>query len=331
MSRSTSFDELFDGMQDPALVLDAESGAIKAANRSAGHLLGYTQTELEGMTAADFHAHELPRLRDFMNEVARNGAWQSDAMSCRTRTGELVPAEIRSTAFHPASGSDQELLVLIRDLRGEQLAEVGRSVRKLVHDLRNALTTAQLLSDRLSGHEDAHVRAGADVMSRSLERALQLCQQTMLAGRAEEQKPDPTRFMLDDVVEELQATTILPGGIGPQLDFDSGDAVLLDADFDQVYRILLNLVRNASDAGAVHVAISGRRDDGLTHITVSDDGPGLPEEILRQLHTDKAGTGSTGLGLMIASELAQGHGGGLEVVRTGAGGTVFEITIPDQG
>lgn len=132
----------------------------------------------------------------------------------------LIPSEVRSTVFHDAD--DTVMLILIRDLRGAQLAEVEMSLRKLVHDLPNLLATAQLLSDRLTGNDDPKVRAGADVLSRSFERALDLCHQTMKAGRAQEAKPDRVRFLLDDVVEEVAATGILPPPLGPRFDIRNG-------------------------------------------------------------------------------------------------------------
>lgn len=324
-----SFEHLFDGLPAPALVLDPGDGTIRAANQAAAELLGYSRDALSGMSAADIHPHEQPRLREFFQEVTRHGTWQRDDLSCRTCDGVFVPAEIRSTVL--SQGERPELLVLIRDLRGEQLAEVGQSVRKLVHDLRNALSTAQLLSDRLQGHDDPNVRTGADVMSRSLERALDLCQQTLRAGRAEEQRPDPTRFLLDDVVDDLMATAVLPSGLGAQIAFDPADSVALDADYDQVYRILLNLVRNASDAGAQIITVRGRRVDGAAVITVADDGPGLPDSVLASLDREKRQTaGTSGLGLMIAADLARGHGGAMTVESTGPAGTTFRIELPDQ-
>lgn len=330
LSDGTAFEDLFDGMQDPAVILDPNTGRIRAANKAASGMLGYSQENLVNMTAMDIHPHELPRLRQFLTDVTQKGAWLRDDLSCRTSDGILVPAEIRSTSF--ASGKSEYILAIIRDLRGEQLAEVGQSVRKLVHDLRNALATAQLLSDRLQDHADPKVQSGADVMSRSLERALDLCHQTLKAGRVREQQPERTRFMLDDVVEEVMATAILPGNLGANLVFDPQDGSLLDADFDQVYRILLNLVRNASDAGARTIKISGTRRADAADIVVKDDGPGLPPDVVDRLSDEKSGpgTGSHGLGLMIASELTQGHGGTLSVVKTGEDGTRFHIRIPDQ-
>lgn len=325
----TSFEALFDGMQDAALILAADSGRIRAANAAAGKLLGYDPRELRGMRAQDFHQHELPRLTAFLEEALTHRVWQRDDLACRCRDGTLIPAEIRSTVFD--SSDEAELLVMIRDLRGEQLAEVGQSVRKLVHDLRNLLATAQLLSDRLAGHDDSKVRSGADVLSRSLERALELCRQTMKAGRAEENRPDRVRFLVDEVVDEVAATGLLPPPLGPNLDLAEGSGTALDADFDQVYRMLLNLARNAVDAGATHLSITAARNGDSVKLVMRDNGPGLPDSIQANLRGEKHATGSTGLGLMIASELAEAHGGALTVAETGPAGTVFVMDIPDNG
>ena len=324
---SASFEELFHGMQDAALILAADSGRIRVANAAAAALLGYDPDELRGMRAQDFHRHELPRLQAFLQDALTHRTWQRDDLSCRCRDGTLIPAEVRSTVFDSTNGA--ELLVMIRDLRGEQLAEVGQSVRKLVHDLRNLLTTAQLLSDRLAGHDDSKVRSGADVLSRSLERALELCHQTMKAGRVEEGRPDRVRFLIDDVVEEVAATSLLPPPLGPRLELSEGSGTALDADFDQVYRMLLNLVRNAADAGASVLRITAERDGCRVRLSLRDNGPGLPEPVQANLRGEKRATGSTGLGLMIAAELADAHGGVLQVAETGPYGTVFTLDIPD--
>lgn len=327
-TRAFSFDRLFYGMQDAAVIVEADSGRIRMANAAAQTLLGYSLAELSSMTAQEIHPHERPRLEAFFSETMQRGAWQRDDLSCRRQDGMLIPTEVRSTVFSDAD--DTFMLVLIRDLRGEQLAEVGASVRKIIHDMRNLLATAQLLSDRLAGHEDPKVRAGADVLSRSFERALDLCHQTIKAGRAEEAKPDRVRFLLDDVVEEVIATGLLPPPLGPRLDIRKGSGTPIEADFDQIYRILLNLVRNAADAGAMHLYIDARYDGGRVVVQVQDDGPGLPDFVLTDLQAEKQATGSTGLGLMIASELAKAHGGSLSVMTTGPDGTVFVLELPDQ-
>jgi len=113
------------------------------------------------------------------------------------------------------------------------------------------------------------------------------------------------------------------------------------ADPDQLYRILVNLMRNARQAiegdatrtdkrGTVRV--SGSTADGDCVILVSDDGPGIPprlsEKLFEAFVSGKA-SGGSGLGLTISRELAVNNGGTLTLVETGPSGTTFELRLPN--
>jgi hypothetical protein len=313
---------------DPAVLIDAASGRFVAANGAAREMLGFSDAELAGMTPADIHPHEIARLEGFMAKVRREGRWSSDELSCRTRDGRTVPALLRARMLECTGGD--AVLVVIRDQRERQLAELGTTVRHLTHDLKNTLATAQLMCDRLASHEDNRVRLSSESMARALERALDLCRQAGQAGRAGLRAPDRERFLLADVVEELAATAVGPDGGAAALEATAFDDVLLDADFDQTYRILLNLVRNAFDAGARDVRIWGRNAGDSAVIEVEDDGPGLPEAVATRIGRDQvSGTeGGSGLGLRICHELCRNHGGTLEVAQTGPEGTRFRVTLP---
>lgn len=324
-----AFSVLFHEQHDPAFLVDCEGGRFLAANYAAARLLGYSMDDLATLSPSDIHPHELPRLRGFLNEVVKRGRWQADTLSCRCRDGSFIPAEARATTLQLDGRTC--VLIQIRDLRGEQLAEVGRSVRKLAHDLRNALTTAQLLADRLSASDDEAVNVSANVITRSLDRAIGMCQETVNIDQVTGETLNRERFLLDDVVEEVIATVVLPSGLGTRLVFDPENSTIMDADFDQIYRILINLVRNASEAGATEVRISGRREGGHAELVVEDDGPGLPDFIRKNLTREKPelSSGSSGLGLMICCELAERHGGRVEIEHSDRSGTRFRITIPD--
>jgi hypothetical protein len=317
---------------DPAVLIDAGSGRFVAANGAAREMLGYSEEELLAMTPADIHPHELARLEGFMANLRREGRWSSDALSCRTRDGRTVPALLRARMMGQQDAGDA-VLIVIRDQRERQLAELGSAVRQLTHDLKNTLATAQLMCDRLAAHEDDRVRLSSESMTRALERALTLCRQTVQAGRAGPAAPDRERFLLADVVEELAATATGPDGSAAALEGLAAADVLLDADFDQTYRILLNLVRNAFDAGARSLRISGRNAGESAVIELRDDGPGLPEAVAARIGQDQvSGTeGGSGLGLRICHELCRNHGGALEVAETGPAGTCFRVTLPFSG
>lgn len=85
----------------------------------------------------------------------------------------------------------------------ERLAQLGSAVAKISHDLRNMLTTAQLLADRIDGSDDPAVRRTAPKLVGSLARAIHLCERTLDFGRAEELPPVITIFRLAPLVGEV--------------------------------------------------------------------------------------------------------------------------------
>jgi signal transduction histidine kinase len=106
----------------------------------------------------------------------------------------------------------------------------------------------------------------------------------------------------------------------------------VDADFDQIYRILLNLVRNALAAGATRLQVIASREADVLLIDLSDDGPGLPEDVRPRLFSEKSASrthGGAGLGLAIAWGLARNHAGDLLLLNTGPGGTTFRLVLPE--
>jgi signal transduction histidine kinase len=105
---------------------------------------------------------------------------------------------------------------------------------------------------------------------------------------------------------------------------------VLALDRAQIYRVLANLLRNATEAGARRLVLSVETDQAMTSLLVEDDGPGLPEHVKRNLFKPFASSGrrgGTGLGLAIARDLIRAHGGELVVRRTGHEGTVFAMTL----
>jgi signal transduction histidine kinase len=241
--------------------------------------------------------------------------------------------------------SERELAAMQRDLatllqQKNHLASLGLAVSKINHDLRNLLTSAQLFSERLAKIAEPHVQAFTPKLMRALERAIAFCESTLSYGRAQEPPPDRRDVALEPLVEEVRETLGLDGA--PVRWISAVERGLsVDADPDQLFRILLNLARNAvqalegraaKDPGRDQVRITGRREGAVVVIEVSDTGPGLPEKARAHLFEAFQGstrTGSTGLGLAIAAELVRAHGGDIRLVD-GTIGATFRLTIPDR-
>jgi signal transduction histidine kinase len=218
-----------------------------------------------------------------------------------------------------------------------RLAALGLAVSKISHDLRNMLSSAQLLSDRLAEVRDPTVQRLVPKLIASLDRAIRLCVQTLDFGQAQETPPNRVRFELAPLVTEVGDSLGLPREGEIDWDLNLEDGLEVDADRDQLYRVLANLCRNAVQAfeaepGCIGtIQVFARRDGAVVSIDVADTGPGVPEQARKRLFQafqSVARKGGSGLGLAISAELVMAHGGQIELVGN-EGGATFRITIPD--
>jgi signal transduction histidine kinase len=242
--------------------------------------------------------------------------------------------------------AERELGAMQRDLatmlqQKSHLAALGLAVSKINHDLRNLLASAQLFSDRLLRVADPNVQRFAPKLMHSLERAIAFCQSTLSYGQVREPAPDrravPVEALIDDVRDTL--------GLGPESAVRFVVAVernlRVDADPDQLFRVILNLARNAlqalearapNDPGRDQLRVTGQREGAVVVIEVSDTGPGVNDRARAHLFEAFQGStrpGGSGLGLAIAAELVRAHGGEIRLVD-GTIGATFRIIIPDR-
>lgn len=215
-------------------------------------------------------------------------------------------------------------------LQKTRLAALGAAVTKINHDLRNMLATARLVSDRLVDSADPQVKRAAPTLVAAIDRAADLCQRTLDFTREGPPPLDCRRFALEGLVAEVAAEL---AGNGKGAVDNAVGGIEVEADRDQLYRVLANLLRNAVEAGASEVRVEARRENGRILVDVADNGPGLPPRARGSLFKPFAGTarpGGSGLGLAIARELARAHGGDLALLRSDATGTVFRLELPAE-
>ena len=219
----------------------------------------------------------------------------------------------------------------------ERLAQLGGAVAKVSHDLRNILTSAQLFTDRIEASNDPLVARMAPKLVNSITRAVSLCESTLAFGRAEEPAPTLTMVRLRDIAEDVVSSERLAlADACIEIANDVPEDLVIRADPEQIFRVIMNLVRNARQAlvtsgkpGGISVAACELDTDWC--IEVSDTGPGLPPKARENLFTPFQGgvrKGGSGLGLAISQELVRGHGGELFLKDTGSDGTTFEIRLP---
>lgn len=242
--------------------------------------------------------------------------------------------------------AEEELGVMQRELASmlhqrSRLAALGLAVSKINHDLRNLLASAQLFSDQLSTSPDPKVQRFAPKLMRALERAIAFCQSTLSYGGAQEAAPERKTIEVEPLIEEVHEALGLGLDVPIRWIVAVERGLTVEADHDQLFRVLVNLARNAvqaletrgaRDPARDQIRITGRREGSVAVIEVSDTGPGVPEKArahLFQAFQGSARAGGIGLGLAIAAELVRAHGGEIRLVP-GTIGATFSISIPDR-
>ncbi|HTM72038.1 MAG TPA: HAMP domain-containing sensor histidine kinase [Pseudolabrys sp.] len=242
--------------------------------------------------------------------------------------------------------AEEELGAMQRELASmlqqqSRLAALGLAVSKINHDLRNLLASAQLFSDQLSTSPDPKVQRFAPKLMRALERAIAFCQSTLSYGGAQEPPPERRTIEVEPLIEEVHEALGLGLDVPIRWIVAVERGLTMEADHDQLFRVLVNIARNAvqtleargtRDPARDQIRITGRREGSVVVIEVSDTGPGVPEKArthLFQAFQGSARAGGTGLGLAIAAELVRAHGGEIRLVP-GTIGATFSITIPDR-
>ncbi|ODT79518.1 MAG: hypothetical protein ABS76_19740 [Pelagibacterium sp. SCN 64-44] len=233
---------------------------------------------------------------------------------------------------------ESELFAMLRQRR--HLADLGLAVAKINHDLRNTLTAAQLLSDQVATLDDPKVQRLAPRLVMTLDKAIGFAQSVLDYGREAVLPPQMTQVPLHALVDDAAFEARVLDN--PMIGFVNAvpEDFQISADAGQIARLLVNLLKNAREAleaagkGEQESRISVLAEAGKAEavISVIDNGPGLPPRARQNLFVAFEGSvrsGGTGLGLAIAREIAEAHGGRLELAEA-VEGTRFDIILPLQ-
>jgi len=217
----------------------------------------------------------------------------------------------------------------------ERLAALGGAVARINHDLRNVLTSAQLISDRLSSNADERVSAMGARLVRAVDRGIRLCEDTLQYGRSEERPPEFRPVLLRAALDDAAGDAFAATGTA-EWHNDVAETLQVSADPDHLHRIFLNLFRNAlqamehADQPALFVSAAPSEHEASLVVTVRDTGPGVPDRIAETLFEAFGRTGSkggSGLGLSIARDLARSMGGDARLKASSEAGAVFEVQV----
>jgi signal transduction histidine kinase len=221
-------------------------------------------------------------------------------------------------------------------LQAERLATIGRMASTISHDLRHPLTTVLAYAELLSeGNLDDKQREEMYLQIRSsVNNMAELIASLLEFSKAQE----ALHLSYGDCVEPLQDTVrtlrLKPEFRRIQLTLLHEGSTQGWFDFAKLGRVFGNLLSNACeavapDSGRVRVVAVGGNNQ--VEISVSDNGPGIPEKIRDDVFQPFVTFGKadgTGLGLAVVQKIVLDHGGQVAVESTGSQGTTFKLTLP---
>ncbi|MBU2368624.1 MAG: HAMP domain-containing histidine kinase, partial [Alphaproteobacteria bacterium] len=214
---------------------------------------------------------------------------------------------------------ESDLFSMLRQRR--HLADLGLAVAKINHDLRNTLTSAQLLSDQVATLDDPKVQRLAPRLVTTLDKAIGFAQSVLDYGRETAALPVLAPVSMRALLEDAAFEARLVGHPSIVFADQVSEMLVLNVDAAQMGRVFLNLLKNAREAleaapaiAAPQVSVSMSEEGESIILSVADNGPGLPPRARDNLFVAFEGSaraGGTGLGLAIAREITEAHGGRL--------------------
>ncbi|GAA0507984.1 PAS domain S-box-containing protein [Halorubrum aquaticum] len=324
---------LVENASEGMLTIDAES-EIVYANPAVEDILGYAPDELIGSSKMKVIPERLQpvhmaALASYVETGDRNIDWNGIELPAEHKEGHEVPTLI-SLREHEYDG-EQYFTGIIRDITERKRQEERLRDQKdrldefadiLAHDIRNPLSVAIGYADIA---REEHDLPELESIAESLSRIDDLVDDVLALSKEGRSIGETEPVDVEEVVRESwrnvetgAATLVIDSTLGT-----------VEADASRFRELLENLFRNAADHGGSDVTVRvGRTAEGGA-LYVSDDGPGIPEDVRMEVFEYGYSTSEdgTGYGLSIVARIAEGHGWDVSVIGSEEGGARFEIAF----
>lgn len=367
-------EEIFESEQRLRTTLDSiGDGVITCDNDGKIQMMNPVAQELTGWTQAEAHGHPLEEIFHICDETTRARVENPVAKVKRLNTivgmanhtvllrkdgTELYIAD-SGAPIRDKTGGIGGIVVVFRDitkdrrtqealLASEKLAVAGRLAATIAHEIHNPLdSVSNLLYLMRTGTTEEEAKQFMDMAEQELARVTQISR--AMLGLYRESKA-PVAVDLKGILEEILLLMERRfAELGVRVHADLPSFVTVDAFPAELRQVFNNLITNAAEAaspgGEVRISIAprasgvgpnGQKIQAGAIVTIEDNGPGIPENVRKQLFqpffTTKGEQG-TGLGLWVSRGIISKHGGTIELVSStndGTHGTVAKVFLADR-
>lgn len=326
--REKYYGAMLDNVSTGVMVVDDADGHVVYSNSSALAILGISSVsnirQLERVSPSIMEAFSRVRdgheeRADFMNEISRR------VVLVRSSSARIAERDVRIIAFNDISGEIDE----------NESVSWTKLVRVLTHEIMNTVTPIASLSEALlkySGdtRSDIDVKEGLETILSSSRGLMKF----VASYRNLTHIPAPVRkvvYLRDIVARVFKLVEEQANASGTAMVFnEKSDDIILYVDEDQISQILVNLLKNAMQAGADRIELTACIDASESVIlNVANNGEPVSEESLSEIFVPFYTTKSsgTGLGLSISRQIMRLHNGTLRLTSSNPGKTVFTLVF----
>lgn len=334
--------ESFINHTSDAIHLNDLDGKIIQVNRAFELLFGYEEEEATGLVYPILPDTHRAEMRHMLNQLLLGKALPAQETMCVTKTGELIPVSVTISPIRDSDGTIRAFASISRDMRSrnkmeellrrsEKLTTVGQLAAGVAHEIRNPLTTLRGFL-QLQQESKKLTLSHVTLMLSELDRINLIVGEFLILA-----KPQATRFVAKDVRNVLQDVIALMNSeallhnIEFRISFTE-EACLISCEENQLKQVFINLLKNAIEAmpsgGTIHIYITYKRE--YISITITDEGVGIPDEMIPKIG-DPFFTGKetgTGLGIMVSQRIINSHRGTMDIKSQVNVGTTVHLQLP---
>lgn len=313
--------QMLDQVQTGILVFEEKNGRVVYSNRKARELLGLSSlTSMRQLSVIDRGLGEafLAAAEDGESKASFYNESFKKNISISSSSAHIRGKDVKINAFNDISSAIEQT----------ESESWHRLIRVLTHEIMNTVTPIASLSEALQQVEGDELNKGLRTIAASSRNLIKFVESYRNLTRVA--APVKKAFYVRDLaasVLELTESQLRSAGATAAFE-EKKDDILLYADESQISQILVNLIRNAVQAGAKHIRLSAdlSADDSVV-INVGNDGAAISPESQEQIFVPFFTTKSdgTGIGLSLSRQIMRMHGGNMRLLRSDSRETVFSL------
>ncbi len=317
------YGRMLDNVSTGVIVSEVKTGRVAYSNRMARSLLGLSSV------------NALRQLINISPEVYEAFLSVEDGQNKRVSfySESSQHRIVLSSSSDSINGKDVKIIVfndMSSTLEEAESDSWNRLIRVLTHEIMNTVSPIASLSEALKDVKGEELKAGLETISSSSRSLIRFVESYRNLTRVA--APVKKAFYVRDLaakVIELNDSFLKEHGASASFTEKQSD-ILLYADEGQISQILINLMKNAVQAGAKHISITADIDEkDCTTVDVGNDGPTISQESQAQIFVPFFTTKQegTGIGLSLSRQIMRQHGGNLRLLRSDENGTVFSLVF----